>query len=56
MGVSLSLSAPRADPVPQSYIYKYYQERTELPGAPTYLSAQVKPPLLFKFLEQKGHS
>ena len=50
------LSAPRADPVPQSYIHKYCQERAGLPGVPTHLQAQVRKLLLFKFLTQEGPS
>ena len=30
-------SVPRADPVPQSYIHKYHQERAGLPGVLTHL-------------------
>ena len=36
-GVFQSLSMPRADPVPQSYIHKYCQETAGLPGVPTHL-------------------
>jgi hypothetical protein len=55
-GVSRSPSAPRTDPVPQSYVHKYHQEGAGLPGVPTYLQAQVRPPLLFKLLAQEGPS
>jgi hypothetical protein len=34
---SSGFSAPRADPVPQSYIHKYCQETAGLPGVPTHL-------------------
>ena len=30
-------SVPRADLMPQSYIYKYHQERAGFPGVPTHL-------------------
>ena len=55
-GVFWSLSVPRADPVPQSYIHKYLQERAEVPGLPTHLQAQVRSPLLFKSLAQEAPS
>jgi hypothetical protein len=45
-------SAPGADPVPRSYIHKYLQESADLPRVDTHLRAQVRPPLLFKFLAQ----
>ena len=49
-----SLSAPRADPVPQCYTHKYFEERASLSGVLTYQLAQVRLPLLFKFLAQEG--
>jgi hypothetical protein len=55
-GVFQSLSSPRDDPLPQNYIHKYCQERGDLPGVPACLQAQVRPPLLFKFLAQEGPS
>jgi hypothetical protein len=36
------------------HIPKYCQERAGLQGVPTHLWAQVRPPLLFKFLVQEG--
>ena len=43
-----------ADPVPQLSIPKSHQERAGLPGVLTHLWAQVRPPLLLKFLAQEG--
>ena len=34
--------------------YKYHHKRAILPGVPTHLHAQVRLPLLFKFLAQEG--
>ena len=55
-GFFRSPSVPRVDPVPQSYIHKYHQERAGLPGVPTNLQVHVRPPLFFKFLAQEGPS
>jgi hypothetical protein len=31
------ISVPRADPMPQTYMHKYHQEKAGLPRMPTYL-------------------
>ena len=43
-------SAARADPMPQLSVPKSCWERAGLPGVLTHLRAQVKPPLLLKYL------
>lgn len=55
-GAFPSPSVPKADPVPQTYIQKCCQETAGLPGMPTHLPAQVRLPLPFKLLAQKGPS
>jgi hypothetical protein len=50
------LSVPRADPVPQRSIPKYHWERAGFPGVWTHPWAQVRPPLLLKFLSQEGQA
>ena len=47
-------SVPRADPILQLFLPKYRQERAGLPGVLTHLRAQVRLPLLLKFLAQDG--
>jgi hypothetical protein len=47
-------SAPGADPVPQLSIPKSHMKRVGFPGVLTHLRAQVRPPLLLKFLAQEG--
>jgi hypothetical protein len=56
MGVFWSLSAHIADPIPQSYIPKYFQKRSGLLRVPILLRAQVRQPLLLKILAQEGPS
>ena len=45
---------PGVDPVPQVSIIKYYWEGTGLSRVLTHLIAQVRTPLLLKFLAQVG--
>ena len=45
---------PGVDPVPQVSIIKFYWEGTGLSRVLTHLIAQVRTPLLFKFLAQGG--
>ena len=45
---------PGVDPVPQVSIIKFYWEGTGLSRVLTHLRAQVRPPLLLKFLAQVG--
>ena len=47
--------APRAWVVPEPSVHKFCQERAGLPGVLTHLRAQVRPSLLFKLLDKKGH-
>ena len=50
-GAFLFPSLPVENPLPQGS-----REGGSLPGMPTYLRTQVRPPLLFKFLTQEGLS
>ena len=45
---------PGVDPVPQVSIIKFYWEGTGLSRVLTHLIAQVRTPLLLKFLAQEG--
>ena len=49
-------SVPRADSVPQLSIHESHWEKAGLLAVLTHLRTQVRPPLLLKFLAQKGPS